>query len=358
MADIHHIDSHKLHYHPERTAAWLRGECIYPIYMEISPSGACNHRCVFCGKDFMGYRAAFLDTAMLKDRLTEMGQLGVKSIMYAGEGEPFLHKDMATLAVHTRQSGVDVAFTTNGVLLTPRNLETVLPVTSWIRISCNAGSPETYADVHGAKAADFERVMRNLADARRIKEATGSACTLGVQMLLLPENNHEALTLARRVRDAGADYFVVKPYSHNPKSLTRRYKDITYGDLQTLEAELKTLHDEAAGFHVIFRSLAMHYWDAQEKGYGRCYGLPFWAYVDAEGNVWGCSMYLQDERFRYGNLNSESFQAIWEGEKRRSSLAWVENELDPAYCRVNCRMDAVNRFLWRLRRRPEHVNFI
>ncbi len=356
MADKYNIDSHKLHFHPDRTAAWLQGECIYPIYMEVSPSGACNHRCVFCGKDFMGYRPVFLDTEIMKRLLTEMGQLGLKSIMYAGEGEPFLHKDMASLAVHTKQSGIDVAFTTNGVPLTKKNLEIVLPVASWIKISCNAGTAATYADIHGTSADDFERVMSNLANARRIKEATGSDCTLGVQMLLLPENGHEAVMLANRVRDAGADYFVVKPYSHNPKSQTRRYKEITYGDLETMKAELHALgHDK---FNIIFRSASMKLWDDQEKGYDRCYGLPFWAYIDSEGNVWGCSMFLKDERFHYGNVHEEGFQSIWQGEKRRASLAWVENELDPASCRVNCRMDAVNRYLWGLRHPSSHVNFI
>ena len=46
MPDPHHIDSHKLIYHPERVAQvmkvgkdWEKAKNIYPIYMEISPIG-------------------------------------------------------------------------------------------------------------------------------------------------------------------------------------------------------------------------------------------------------------------------------------------------------------------------------
>lgn len=52
--DKYRIDSHKLIYHVSRVNDWLNGKLIYPIYMEISPIGSCNHRCIFCAYDFIG----------------------------------------------------------------------------------------------------------------------------------------------------------------------------------------------------------------------------------------------------------------------------------------------------------------
>ena len=95
--DKFRIDSHKLIYHIPRVNDWLSGKNIYPIYMEISPAGSCNHRCTYCALDFMEYQKRFLDTEVLKKRLIEMGRLGLKSVMFAGEGEPFLHKDIADI---------------------------------------------------------------------------------------------------------------------------------------------------------------------------------------------------------------------------------------------------------------------
>ena len=37
MGDKIRMDSHKLIYHPEQVAKWLRGENIDPIEVEISP---------------------------------------------------------------------------------------------------------------------------------------------------------------------------------------------------------------------------------------------------------------------------------------------------------------------------------
>jgi molybdenum cofactor biosynthesis enzyme MoaA len=95
------IDSHKLVYHPTRLSDWLKGEDIYPIYIEVSPIGACNHRCTFCALDYMEYTPHFIEKELLKERLSEMGRLGVKSIMFAGEGEPLLYKDIGEIINHT-----------------------------------------------------------------------------------------------------------------------------------------------------------------------------------------------------------------------------------------------------------------
>tara|TARA_B100000315_G_scaffold258004_1_gene308739 strand:- start:3647 stop:4714 length:1068 start_codon:yes stop_codon:yes gene_type:complete len=354
--DKFRIDNHKLLYHVSRVNDWLDGKIVYPIYLEISPSGACNHRCTFCGLDFMEYQKRFLDSAVLKERLSEMASFGLKSIMYSGEGEPFLHKEIADLINHSKKSKIDVAITTNGVLLNESLAENILGNVEWIKVSISAATKETYAKIHRTRPEDFNSVINNMSLAAKIVDKKDYKCALGMQILLLPENSDEVLLLAKLARDIGMDYLVVKPYSQHLLSKTDQYKEVKYNDYMYLADELAKFN--SSEFSAIFRQNTMKKWDDGERLYERCHALPFWSYIDSGGNVWGCSAYLGDERFFYGNIYESKFQEIWEGEQRAKSLQWVENELDVCRCRVNCRMDEINMYLWELKNPSEHVNFI
>ena len=354
--DKYGIDSHKLMYHVKRVDEWLDDKLIYPIYMEISPSGACNHRCTFCGMDFMGYNAKFLDTEVIKTRLLDMGALGVKSIMYAGEGEPLLHKDIGDIIRTTKKAGIDVALTTNGVLLDKKFIDTTLECITWIKVSIDAGTKETHSKIHGTSLNDFDRIIENMRHAVKVKNENGYKTTLGMQFILLPENWHEAELLAQKAKEIGVNYLLIKPYSQHLLSGNVAYKDIKYSDYIHLADKLEKFNDEK--FSVIFRMNTMEKWDEGKRNYKQCLALPFWSYIDAGGNVCGCFNYLGDERFDYGNINDATFEEIWTGDKRKMSLQWANAELDTAQCRVNCRMDKINEYLWELKHPMEHVNFI
>jgi radical SAM protein with 4Fe4S-binding SPASM domain len=324
----------------EQKDDWETAKSLYPIYVEISPVGACNHRCTFCAVDYIGYKSVILDSSMMCDRLEEMGQLGIKSVMWAGEGEPLLHKQINRLVTRSRVSGLDSSFTTNGVLLD--KLET-LDLCSWVKVSLNAGTAETYSKVHRTKSSDFTKVISNLKSAVKRK----GSCTLGAQMVLLPENVIEAGTLARICSDIGLDYLVLKPYSQHKSSITHEYENVT---------PVYIGPDEVNGMPVIYREESVK---TKEIPYDKCQATPYmWAYVMASGDVYSCSAYLLNDKFNLGNLNKQTFKEIWEGEKRRLNWKHVREELNIKDCRLNCRMDKTNRYLNELVVGAKHQNFI
>jgi len=174
----------------------------------------------------------------------------------------------------------------------------------------------------------------------------------------LPENLDEIGQLAELCRDEiGLDYLVVKPYSQHLFSETHIYEDVDYTPHLEMAKRLESYSTDK--FNVVFRSHTMQKYTEQDR-YPKCYATPFlWGYIMADGSVYGCSAYLLDKRFEYGNINELSFQEIWEGEKRRLSFEFIRHELDIKDCRRNCRMDEVNRYLHRLQEGSvPHVNFI
>lgn len=354
--DKYRIDSHKLIYHPQRVSDLLDGRTVYPIYMEISLSSKCNHSCTFCAYDYFDGRNSFINKEVLARRLSEMGESGVKSVLFSGEGEPLLHRDISEIVHITKKSGMDVAIATNGVLLNDIIAGSLLSDLTWIKISINAGTAETYAKIHNTSKTDFNLVIENISNMVEGKKRNNAKCTIGMQMLLLPENYSEAEALAKIAKETGVDYLVIKPYSQHLFSKTKRYKDIKYTDYLPLQNSLERFSDE--NFNLIFRIDSMKRWDQSSRNYSHCLALPFWAHIDTGGNAWGCGAYVTDDRFYLGNILKDSFQDIWNSDKRAKITDWASKELDTESCRVNCRMDKVNEYLWDLKNPSDHVNFI
>lgn len=353
MTDKHRIDSHKLDLHPQRVAQWMEADTwdkakkVYPLYWEITTSAFCQHRCTFCSVDAIGYPAIYMDDITLQDRMVEAGVMGVKSVMFAGTGEPLVHKKSNKILYDAViVAGLDAAFTTNGVLL--NRLERP-ELCSWIKISLNAGTRDSYAAVHKTDPKDWDKVWTNI---RSLAKRKGP-CTLGVQCVVLPETFKEMKELAALCWDAGADYFVMKPYSQGTFSIVQR--EVNYSEMENYLQEVKEYATDS--FDVIYRENAMHQ-EAEDHHYDKCRATPtFWVYSMANGDVFTCSAHLLDPRFCIGNLNTQTFQEIWEGEGRREQWELMKS-FDINQCRLNCRMNQTNIYLDQLAKPPAHINFI
>jgi len=345
-------DSHKLIYHPERVSKWCeKGDC-YPIYVEIGLTNRCNHRCIFCALDFLEHGGADIDREIILFALKDMAKNGVKSIMFAGEGESILHKDISEFVKKAKEYGMDVSITTNGVFFDRERIKECLPYLSWIRFSVDAGSPENYAKIHRTKQEDFNRVIENIKEAVRFRNKNKLKTVIGVQFLLISENVNEVLDFAKLIKGTGTDNIQIKPYSHHP--LSKNDYSVDYSKLGYLEEELKKLEDE--NFQVNFRKKTMQ--RLQEGAtYNECYGLPFFALIDARGNIVPCNLFYNNEEFTYGNLYKNSFSQIWESERRKDTIKKLKEKgiLD---CRIGCRLDPINKYLNRLKNPHPHDNFI
>lgn len=348
------LEGHKLHYHPERVAAWYRGETIYPLYVEIGPSSICNHRCLMCGYDYLDHSFGKLPPEVMNGLIDQLSELGVRSLCFSGDGEPMLNKGLVQSVLKAHDLGIDVGLSTNGTLLTAEIAKKLLPALTWIRFSINGGTRESYARVHQTKESDFDRVIEAIKTASEIKSLTDSKVTIGVQFIFLPENYQTVLDLATLVKKSGADYFVVKPFYQHTNNQYTIPSTFNISNHREYLGKVENLNNE--NFVSIIR------WYTSEevspiRKYKKCFGLPFIGIVSASGDVFPCLPHQDIKLHSFGNIKNESFQRIWNGERRKKVMAYIDS-IDKNSCQPYCRHHAINNYLWEIRNPGLHNNFI
>jgi radical SAM protein with 4Fe4S-binding SPASM domain len=351
------LDGHKLAYHPDRVGKFLTTDDCYPLYMEISPAGSCNHRCVFCAYDYIGYPNRKLDYNRFMNFIKEASEAGVKSFLYAGEGEPLLHPNIGEFITHSKQNGIDVGMYTNGHLLKESLAQEIIPLMTFIRFSFNGGNAKTYANVHKTKESIFEKVVSNIENAVKIKKDTNSNISIGSQFVLLPENIDSLEDAVMCMKEVGADYISIKPFVQ--QSDEQFYKMERPFDLQELDERFKKLEEHSTDlFRVMARKNAFEKYG--QRDYCNCLGTSFVSAMNSAGEIATCLPYWDNKDFVFGNINESSFKEIWEGEKRAKIKEFLETKLDvKKVCPPNCRPNAINSYLYELKNPSiEHINFI
>jgi radical SAM protein with 4Fe4S-binding SPASM domain len=302
--------------------------------------------------DFLKTKGCFLDTELILRNLKIMADKGVKSIMFAGDGEPLLHKDISLIIKKAKELGFDISMTTNGILFNEEKAKEILPNLTWIRFSIDSGSSENYSKIHGTSIADFERLIKNIEFAVKLKKENNLKTTIGSQFLVLEDNKDQVFLLSDRLKKIGADNLQIKPCSKHPNSINSFDQDLK--EFNRIGLELMNYDSE--NFKIFFRKETSK---RIEEGicYMECYGLPFFALVDSMGNIIPCNLYYENQEYSYGNLYDRNFQEIWESEKRKDVLKKIK-EKGISHCRRGCRLDPINRYIHRLKNPEYHDNFI
>lgn len=351
------LDGCKLYHHLDRLNAWKAGEHIAPIHVEVSPTNACNMRCVFCYADHSEHRMGTLAREPFVALMRSMGRMGVRSCLLAGDGEPLVNNATPDAIVAGHQAGVDMALNSNALAMDEQVAKQVAGHLTWLRFSVMAADAERYAHLHGTRADNYRKVIDNIARTVRIKHQQQATVTIGIQQVLLPENACDVVALAKLAKDIGVDYYVLKPFSLHPLN-----QDYQPGDISSLPErwadslrEAEQLSDEQFTAIVRWNTFS----DEGKRDYDVCLGLPFISQIAADGGVYTCCPFFGQERFCYGNINEQDFEQIWYSRRTREVMRDVRENVDVhTECMSYCRHHQVNRVLWDQTHAPAHVNFV
>lgn len=361
MTDSYLMDGHKLLWHLDRVNDWRQGKRIAPLHIDVGLSKGCNIRCVYCfgamqGNRFTDGADSYFPRDPLMRYLRDAGEAGVRSMAFIGEAEPLVNPHVWEAIVCGKKSGVDISLGTNGILWDHgRAGEEALEHLSWLRFNISAASAEAYRRIHGSE--DFPAALDTIRHCVALKRAGNLEVTIGLQMVLIPENADQIVPLALLGRELGVDYLVIKQCSDTVENTLGVYDRLDeYGSFDTVLREAEA--ESVPGYDVIVKWRKVT--NQGKRAYCSCLGAPFLLYSSGDGRLYPCGMFFshREEEFCLGDLTEMSFRDILESERYQDVMERVSRIDVQRECYANCRTDAVNDFVWRVAHPPKHVNFI
>jgi len=349
--DVRQFSSDKILKHLDRVYGWLKGENPSPITVELDMINLCNHRCPECsGWYFQNRNRGSLPVGLAKSIVRQLAKARVRGLIFTGGGEPLCHPHTAEVVKLAHRLGLDIGFITNGSLITEEIGNILLRCCTWLRISLDAASPETFQKVHGLDGDVFQKLINNIQLVASLKKRLNSQTTIGLGYLTCNYTKDEMFEAAKLCKRLEVDYLQFRPMQmHNNGGFRYHLTDIR-------ENINKCIKESGNGFKVLY---SKHKYDMmRDKKYGRnynkCYGHQFATVIAADAKMYLCCHMRGHEKYCIGDLRKNTFEEIWNSRKRKKV---VEN-IDFKDCVPLCRDNTFNQILWNIKQPREHVNFL
>jgi len=362
------LDGTKIAWHEDRVAAWMRGERIAPITIDMALTRACNYACHFCYAMLQENDRKPITKQVIFDFLDDCAEIGVKGISFVSDGESTISPVFVDAVRHGHSLGLSMACGTNGFVLNRRKLEEILPHLTYLRINISAGERARYAEIMGVKESFYDRVIENIRDMVDIKRRNNLPVTIGLQMVLMPEYQDQIMPLARLGKELRPDYLVIKHCSDNEDGdLGVDYS--AYAALYDTLHEAEALSDDDYKVAVKWSKIGA----GDKRSYQRCYGAPFMLQISGSGLIAPCGMLFNEryKKFHVGNICDTRFRDIWASDQYWDVMNYLASDQFNAQtmCGTLCLQHKVNEVLDAtvkgqidFRRpegaAPEHLNFI
>jgi radical SAM protein with 4Fe4S-binding SPASM domain len=364
MTDAHPFNPAKLLWHRDKIALMFAGQPTpAPISLEWDLSNTCSHACPFCSfgtPESQGYRFQHwqhFPTERAFDLIVEFAQAGVTSITFTGGGEPLMHPKAADLMAETSAHGMKWGLVTNGGLLTGAKRAAVAALARFVRVSLDAGTPESHAKMHRPNSGkpEFAMILDHIAAV--IHEAALAQrevpLAVGASFCVTDVNYQEIGTAAAVLKRLGAAYLEVRPTY--PTTWRGDGWDFALTNVEAARANILSARDQYNDdqFQIIgmvdrFDALAQ-----TDKPFKTCQIGPLMTVLGADGRLWHCCVQRGQEGFDLGTVLDKPFAEAWALAQRRKMAEWVNVKKCP-----RCRYQRYLTLLEGMQADALHVDFV
>jgi radical SAM protein with 4Fe4S-binding SPASM domain len=289
------------------------------------------------------------------------GKIGVKSIAIIGEAEPLINPNVYEAIITGSHAGIDMALASNIILWKKNQIaKEALGHLKWLRINISAASDSTFRKIHNSN--QFNTAIDNIKHIVELKKKNQLDVTIGLQMVLTPDNLSEVVPLAKLGKKLNVDYFVVKQCSDLPDNSIgvynklEEYKKSEYTNILKTAEQLST-----SQYSVIIKWPQIQ--NEGKRSYTQCLGAPFLLHIAGDGRVYSCANFYEHpeykQQFLLGDITKDSFESIVNSEHYWQCMKKILTEINTqCICQSNCRTNSINEFLHNYTNPPQHLNFI
>jgi MoaA/NifB/PqqE/SkfB family radical SAM enzyme len=332
----------KILHHPDHLVQLkTTGKTLAPINVEIDLSNRCSLGCTWCHFAYTHTRGPLagkaekpaghidggdlMDLALGERILEQLAEAGVKSVTWAGGGEPTLHPQFEDIVRHAATVGLQQGIYTHGGHIDAASAGLLRRLFTWVYVSLDECDADSYRASKGVNG--FGRATDGI---RHLVSALGAA-TIGVGFLLHQGNYRRTREMVALGQSLGVDYVQFRPtihYSHDaPGELAENTRWMH-------QACARLRAHEGDSFVIVDLARFSEYRDWQGHGYATCNWSAMQTVITPNGKVWRCVNKREQPGALLGDLSNEPFISVWQ---RAGGPCAVDGT-----CRVMCRGHSAN----------------
>lgn len=327
-----------------------------PVQVQFILSDLCNQDCHFCAYRMSGYtsnelfvgdseRAAYghdnpkrwVPTERALSLIDEFKAAGVLSIQFTGGGEPTVHPEHEAIFEKALALGLRCALVSNGVRWSDFLIERLLPYFDWVRVSIDAGNPESYAKLRRTPIGNWDRVWGNVRRLAEIVDAEDRPTIIGVGFVVTPDSYTEIEDFIRLAGEAGVDNARITAMFSPEDDLPFRpiYDDV--------KERIRRARERCeTGSFKVYDNFGSRVEDLRQRrpNYDFCSYQYYTSYVGGDLRAYRCCVLAYNKRglIAGGDLKNRRFDEFWKSQERKDDLA----ALDPRGCE-RCQFNKKNR---------------
>ncbi len=360
----------KVVHHQDKIAQLKKGIQPIPSQVQLVISDVCNHDCSFCAYRMSGYTSnenfGILDQQSKKiennpnrkisyekciEIIEDCKEMGVKAIQFTGGGEPTTHPKHGDIFRKVIDLGMDLALITNGAILKPDVIDTLVHA-KWVRVSVDAGTPETYSHIRSIKKERFNDTLKNISRLVSAKNNSSKTDLLVGAGYVVDENNYnEIYEFAKIASDLGVDNIRIGAI-FTPQGF-KYYHDFYHVVIEQIHRVMEDFKSEE---FTIFNAFKDRIDDLvhESPDYNNCGYMHFDTYIGGDLNVYTCCNNAYSTYGTMGSIENQSFKDFWMSDEKNNLYA----SFKASNCE-RCMFNAKNKFInYLLSDDPIHANFV